>query len=46
MVMVTMMDMIKIVMMMNLRYAMIIMHHDQVQIGMMTHHLAEVGGQM
>ena len=38
---VTMMDMIKIVMMMNLRYAMIIM-----QLVMMTHHLAEVGGQM
>ena len=41
MIIVTMMDMIKIVMMMNLRYAMIIM-----QLVMMTHHLAEVGGQM
>ena len=41
MIIVTIMDKIEIVMMMNLRYAMII-----IQIGMKTHHLAEVGGQM
>ena len=41
MIIVTMMDMINIFMMMTLKYTMIIM-----QIGIMTHHLAEVGGQM
>ena len=40
MIIVTMMDMIKIVMIMTLKY-MIIM-----QLVMLTHHLAEVGGQM